>query len=105
MPLPRSNLRDLERHPEPLLVFANALVCAIERGGALVDAALQFHVCELQRSLRLLALGHFALQRVVQLRERAALPEQIDEDVDLRSEDLGVDRLAQIVDGADAVSA
>ena len=59
----------------------------------------------LQRLLRLLALGDLALERVVQLGERPRLAEQIDEDADLRAQDLRVDRLAQIVDRADTVAA
>ncbi len=76
MPFPRGNLRDLQRHAQPLFVLAHALVGARQRGRALVDAPLELLVRLLERFLRLLAFGDLSLQRFVQLGERARLPEQ-----------------------------
>ena len=52
-----------------------------------------------------LTFGDLALSALVQFRERPRLAEQLDEHADLRPQDVGVDRLAQVIDGADPVAA
>ena len=51
------------------------------------------------------AFHGFALQRLVHPRQVARLAEQLHEHRDLRSKDLGVDGLGQVVDRARAVTA
>ena len=75
-----------------------------QRLGPLQDPRLEFVVHLLQRRLRGLAFGRLALQRLVEVGEGPRLAEQLDEDADLGAQDVGVDRLAQVVDGADAVA-
>ena len=76
MPLPRGDLGDFERHPQALFVLADALVGAGQRRGALVHPAFELLIRQLQRLLGLFALGDLALERVVELGERAGLAEQ-----------------------------
>jgi hypothetical protein len=68
VPLPRGNLRHFERHAQPFFVLAHAAMGAIEGGGPVLHAPLELLVGELQRRLRVDALGDFALQPIVQIR-------------------------------------
>ena len=105
VPLPGGDLGDFERHAEPFFVLPHALVRAGQRRGAFVDAAFELLIRELQRLLRFLPFGDFALERLVELGQRPRLAEHVDEDADLRPQDRRVDRLAQIIDRANAVAA
>ena len=49
VPFPGGDLGDLERHPQTLLVLADALVRPVQRGGPLLDPELELLIRQLQR--------------------------------------------------------
>jgi hypothetical protein len=100
----------LQRHAQALFVVLHALVRAHQRRGPLLHPPFEVEVGGLERRLRALALGHLPaqrlvehLQRLVEARQLLGLGEQVDEHPDFRAQDLGVDRLAQVIDGPDPV--
>ena len=103
VPLPGANLRHVQRHPQALFVFPDTPVRASQRGGSFLYPLFKLLVGQLQRRLRGLALGDFAMQRVVEIGERPRLAERFNEHADLRPQDLAVDGFAEIVHPADAV--
>ena len=98
MPLPGGDLRHFQRHPKALFILANALVRSGQGRRALVDSSLEFLVGQSQPVLSAFPFGHLALQRVVEIGKRPRLAKDIDKDRDLRAQNRGIDRLAQIVD-------
>ena len=105
LPFPGGHLRHVQRHAQPRLVLLDTLMRSRERHRSLLDAALELLVDPLECGLCGLAIDDLTPKRVVQVRKRPGLPEQLDEDPDLRAEDVRVDRLAQVIDGAGAVAA
>src|ERR1700681_4817363 len=104
MPLPGSDLGDLESHPEPFLVLADALMGAGQRRRALMNPPFELVIRQLQGLLRPFPLGDLTLESLVETRQLPGLAEEIDKDTDLGPQDRGIDRFAEVVDCARAVA-
>ena len=106
---PRPAVDGVERRAQLVGQRRQELVLAsvglLQRGGALLDALLEILVGAAQLLLRALARLISCCSASLAPRQRLRLAEQLDEDGDLRPQDVGVDRLGQIVDGAGAVAA
>ena len=105
VPLPCGDLRHVHRHPQPLFVLAHAAVRDGQRRGALGHAQLELLVDLLERFLRLLPLGDLGLQLLVELASARVFRYESTNTPTFERRMSRVDRLAQIVDGADAVAA
>src|SRR5579863_4352527 len=104
MPLPGANPGHLDRHPQPLFIFPDALMRAHQFRRSLLHAPLELPVRDLQSLLCTFPIRDLAMERFIEFPERTGFPEQVDEDTDFGSKDLRVDRLAEVIDRAGSVS-
>ena len=79
-----------------------AAIGALERVRPVAHAFLEFLVGDPQRLFGARALDHLVAQGIVRLGEIPGLAEELDKHADLRSQDLGMDGLGQVIDRADS---